>query len=176
LAAALSAAALLTAALLTTALSAATLLTTALLTATLLTASAALSLAILLSALLSSASRSRLVWILLSVHDAFLVIELGVGLFAYRDYPFLTESAHGAIWTEAPNRIRGWSLYQAKSYRRCDKRLSEIRYCFRLALGSVTQAFDSIMRRFNFGELTGNKLLSCGSQTILQGFLVLFHR
>jgi len=72
LAAALSAAALLTAALLTTALSAATLLTAALLTATLLTASAALSLAILLSALLSSASRSRLVWILLSVHDAFL--------------------------------------------------------------------------------------------------------
>jgi hypothetical protein len=66
----------------TAALLAATLLTATLLAATLLTAffaPAPLSIAILLSALLASAGRSvRLLWILLCVHDAFLVIELGV--------------------------------------------------------------------------------------------------
>jgi hypothetical protein len=69
----LSTAALLTAALLTATLLTAALSTAALLTATLFFALAPLSLAILLFALLFSAGRfARLVWILWSVHDAFL--------------------------------------------------------------------------------------------------------
>jgi hypothetical protein len=80
LAAALSAAALLTATLLaatllTATLLAATLLTTTLLTTALFFAPAPLCVAILLPALLSGASRSRCVWILLSVHDAFLLLN-----------------------------------------------------------------------------------------------------
>jgi hypothetical protein len=80
LAAALSATALLTATLsAATLLTATTLLTTPLLTATLFFAPAALFIAILLSPLLSRAGRSAwLVWILLSVHCAFLVMELRV--------------------------------------------------------------------------------------------------
>ena len=37
----------------------------------------------------------------------FFVIELGVGLFAHHNYPFLIKSAREAIWTETPNGIRG---------------------------------------------------------------------
>ena len=50
----------------------------------------------------------------------FFVIQLG-WVFAYGDYPFSIKSGQGAIWTETPNRIGGWSLYQAKSYRTCDQ-------------------------------------------------------
>jgi hypothetical protein len=38
--------------------------------------------------------------------------------------------------------------------------LVETSCCLQLAFGSVTQAFDSVVSRFDFGELTGNKLLS----------------
>jgi hypothetical protein len=66
---------------LATTLLTATLLAATLLAATLLTAfvaAAPLSIAILLSALLSGAGRSvRLLWIL-CIHDAFLVVELGI--------------------------------------------------------------------------------------------------
>ena len=37
--------------------------------------------------------------------------------------------------------------------------LVEIRYRLPLAFGSVAQAFDPIMGRFNLCKLTGNKLL-----------------
>ena len=61
----------------------------------------------------------------------------------------------------ATHRAHGWLPYQAKSYRRCDQvDLVEIRSRLPLAFGSVAQAFDPIMGRFNLGELTGNKLLS----------------
>jgi len=38
--------------------------------------------------------------------------------------------------------------------------LVKIRYRLPLAFGSIAQALDPIMGRFNLGKLTGNKLLS----------------
>ena len=37
--------------------------------------------------------------------------------------------------------------------------LVETRWRLQLAFGSITQAFDPVMGRFDLGELTGNKLL-----------------
>jgi hypothetical protein len=134
LAAALFAAALLTAALLTTALSAAA----ALLAAALLTATLPLFVAILLSALLFGAGRSLLVWIFF-VHNAFLCYGIRcLGCSHTATHPFSIKSARGGIWTETPDRIRGWLLYKAKSYRICDNLiLPESAMASQLAFGSV---------------------------------------
>jgi hypothetical protein len=134
LAAALFAAALLTAALLTTALSAAA----ALLAAALLTATLPLFVAILLSALLFGAGRSLLVWIFF-VHNAFLCYGIRcLGCSHTATHPFSIKSARGGIWTETRDRIRGWLLYKAKSYRICDNLiLPESAMASQLAFGSV---------------------------------------
>ena len=92
-----------------------------------------------------------------------------------------------AIWPEADGQVNGWLRYETKHYPTLGhvillkhlllagssdlKELSEnsgitvtLRACrcdqFRSTLGSVTQTFDPVMGRFDFGELTGNKLLS----------------
>jgi hypothetical protein len=138
LTAALLTAALLAAALLTPALLTATLLAAALLTATLLTATLPLFVAILLSALLFGAGRSLLVWIFF-VHNAFLCYGIRcLGCSHTATHPFSIKSARGGIWTETPNRIRGWLLYKAKSYRICDNLiLPESAMASQLAFGSV---------------------------------------
>src|SRR6266550_3734458 len=66
----------------------------------------------------------------------------------------------------------GWLSDQVKSYW---TRHHETRCRLQLAFISVTQAFDPVMGRFNLGELTGNKLLSCWRQAVLQSFLVFFY-
>ena len=66
-----------------------------------------------------------------------------------------------AIWTEADGQASGWLPYEAKPYwtlLSCD--LVETCCYLQLAFGSVTQALDPIMGRFDLGELTENKLLS----------------
>jgi len=89
----------------------------------------------------------------------FFIIELGVWVVrTSRTRPFRSWKA---IWTETHNRGGGWLPYRAKPYWTMPSRdLVETRCRLQLSFGSVTQAFDSIMGRFNLGELTGNKLLS----------------
>jgi hypothetical protein len=66
----------------------------------------------------------------------------------------------------------GWLSDQAKSYW---TRHHETRCRLQLAFLSVTQAFDAVMGSFDLRELTGNKLLSCWRQAVLQSFLVFFY-
>ena len=70
------------------------------------------------------------------------------------------KSSLKAIWTETHNPGGGWLPYQAKPYWTLPSRdLVETRCRLQLTFGSVTQTFDSIMSRFNLGELTRNKIL-----------------
>ena len=66
----------------------------------------------------------------------------------------------------------GWLSDQAKPYWTPHH---ETRCRLQLAFISVTQAFDPVMGSFDLGELTGNKLLSCWRQAVLQSFLVFFY-
>ena len=84
----------------------------------------------------------------------FFIVELMFRSFALRDSTFLIKSAWKAIWTETHNRTGGWSSYQAKPYHPVETSTR-----LQLAFGSVTQAFDTIMGRFDLCKLTGNKFL-----------------
>ena len=78
-----------------------------------------LSLAILLSALSGRGGFVRLIWILLCVHDAFLLVGFMFRSFALSDSTFVIQSTCKAIWTERKNRDGGWLSYQAKPYWTC---------------------------------------------------------
>jgi hypothetical protein len=109
--------------------------------------SALLTAALSAAALLAATLFFAFVWILLCVHDNFLVITCFGRL----------HLATGETQTQGA----GWLFYQAKPYQgRHDViQLRQAVTC-KLAFGSVTQAFYPVMGRFNLGELTGNKFLS----------------
>src|SRR5262249_16276948 len=74
--------------------------------------------AILLSALSGRGGFVWFSWILLCVHDAFLIVGLMFRSFACSDSTLLIKSPWRAIWTETHNREGGWLSYQ-KPYWTC---------------------------------------------------------
>lgn len=93
--------------------------------AALLTAAALLAAATLLTATLSAAAALltaalffAFVWILLCVHDTFLVIAC-FGRSHLATGPFLIKSTWKAIWTETQTQGAEWSFYPAKPYPKC---------------------------------------------------------
>jgi hypothetical protein len=150
----------------TTTLLATTLLAAALLAATLLATT------LLAAALLAATLFFALVWILFCVHDAFLLIRFRS--FAFRDWTVFKSNRRRnrfglkhEIGMVDDHPIRQNPIGQTIRWSALGR--------LQLALSCVTQTFDPVVSRFDLRELTGNKLLRCWRQTVVQGLLVFFY-